>query len=221
MYLTEHTELTEKDVGFIFFRFLKKIKSTLYSSCPLSVHSVASVRNAFSSSLPRVARGFTLVELLVVISIIAILMGIILPMFFSAKERAREAKARAEVKALETAFKAYLDTYKVWPNGFVDGEIKDNIFKTLCGENVGAAPGMNPQKVAFYEFSSTNTAAAYDPWSNPSDASMMKAYRVLFDKNYDNKIDAQPDVFRPVVVYSPGKDRQDNSGGGDDVASWK
>ena len=180
---------------------------------------LACMRNNISPAKPNIG-AFTLVELLVVISIIAILMGIILPMFYAAKEKAREARARMEVKALETAFKAYLDTYKVWPDGFVDGEIKDNIFKTLCGENVGA-PGMNPQRVAFYEFASTNISAAYDPWSNPADPSKMKAYWVLFDKNYDNKIDSQPDVFRPVVVYSLGKDRQDDSGGGDDVASWK
>ena len=171
------------------------------------------VRMKNTKNTSQVARAFTLIELLVVISIIAILAGMVVPMFYSAKERAREAKARIEVKALETAFKSYLDTYKVWPAGFADGEIKDNLFKTLRGENIS---DMNKQQIAFYEFESTNNSIAYDPWSNPSEA-----YRVKFDLDYDNKIDALSDVYRCVVVYSVGTNRADDSGDVDDVASWK
>ncbi|MDO9541214.1 MAG: type II secretion system protein [Kiritimatiellia bacterium] len=173
-----------------------------------------------SASVP-FRRGFTLLELLVVIAIIAILTGMIIPTFYYAKQRAREAKARVTVKQLETAFKAYLDTYKVWPSVFADGEIAADIFRVLRGEYVADA---NKDKIAFYEFeSSTNSAitAAYDSWSNPNDSSTWKPYKVMFDMNYDNKIDANQDIYRSVVVYSVGEDRNDNNGGGDDVASWK
>ena len=177
-------------------------------------------------------RGFTLIELLVVISIIAILAGMVMPTFYYAKKRAKESKARVAVKALETAFKAYLDTYKVWPGGIVEGtayEIKDDgnpvkFFSILRGNDAD----WNQQGIAFFEFESTTNYpvtyqnTALDPWSNPSDSSSFKAYRVMFDKDYDNKVTiGGQEVYRPVVVWSVGEDRNDDSGGGDDVASWK
>lgn len=163
--------------------------------------------------------AFTLIELLVVISIIAILAGITVPTFFTAKTRASEAKARTTVKNLEIAFKAYLDTYKVWPDTWHDGEITGDIYRALRGENA--------QGIAFFEFESfTNLLmdpeTAYDPWSNPRDSGTHRAYQVKFDKDYDNKISiGGKDVYRCVAVWSVGYDRQDNLGGGDDLASWR
>ena len=182
--------------------------------------------------LPRQRRGFTLLELLVVISIIAILAGMVMPIFFSAKERAREAKAKVAVKALETAFKSYLDTYKVWPSVFVGGgEIKGDIFKVLRGD-ISAA---NKDGIPFFEFENyTNSAVmdpttAYDPWANPdpsisSSERAKHVYRVKFDEDYNNIISVGgQDVYRSVVVWSPGGKQFDveESGGGDDVASWR
>ena len=172
----------------------------------------------------QVAMAFTLVELLVVISIIAILAGMVMPMFYSSKEQARQAKAKQAVMSLETALKSYLDTYKVWPAGFADGPIEGDLFKVLRGENPG---GYNSQLIQFYEFGSTNSTEtkAYDPWADPSLASAERdkhVYQVKFDKDYDNKITVGvQDVYRCVVVWSPGKLGVDDSGGNDDMASWK
>lgn len=169
-------------------------------------------------------KGFTLVELLVVISIIAILLGILLPNYFRVKENARVVMAVAGTKGLETAFKSYLDMYRVWPTAWADGPINDNIFKALRGDK---DPTFNPQGIAFYEFASytayplMDQTTAWDSWSNPSTNISWRAYRVMFDKNYDNKIDALPSVYRSVVVYSEGENRQDEQGDGDDIASWK
>jgi len=206
-----------------------KMKKTCHeTSAFATLRSKPSLRSTSSLQPSAFPHAFTLIELLVVISIIAILAGMVMPMFYSAKERAREAKAQVAVKALETAFKSYLDTYKVWPDGFpdVDSEISDDIFRTLRGENPGVGAGYNPQGIAFYEFGSTNSTEtkAYDPWANPSDpARDTHVYRVMFDKNYDNVIDLGGGnlVYRSVVVWSPGKGGVNDSGGGDDVASWK
>lgn len=53
--------------------------------------------------------GFTLIELLVVIAIIAILAGILFPVFASAKERGRQAKCLSNLKQLTGAFLMYVD----------------------------------------------------------------------------------------------------------------
>jgi len=153
-------------------------------------------------------RAFTLVELLVVISILALLMGIIVPSYFSIREKAKYTKAKVTAKNLETAFRAYLDHYHVWPGKLADGnttyEIKDDIFKLLQGK---VDDDNNKDGIQFYEFESTNTAAgALDPWSEPSDSTTWKTYRVRVDRNYDNKID---DLYRTVIVWSVGTNRTD------------
>jgi prepilin-type N-terminal cleavage/methylation domain-containing protein/prepilin-type processing-associated H-X9-DG protein len=54
-------------------------------------------------------RGFTLVELLVVISVIALLMGILVPAAGKAKNIAKRTVCQSNLKQIGVAFRAYLD----------------------------------------------------------------------------------------------------------------
>jgi general secretion pathway protein G len=57
-------------------------------------------------------RGFTLIELMVVIVILGILAGLIIPRIMSRPEEARRSKARLQIESLETALKLYkLDNF--------------------------------------------------------------------------------------------------------------
>ena len=52
-------------------------------------------------------KAFTLIEMLVVVGIIAILMALMFPVIYAAKEQGKKARARAEIKQIETAWKAF------------------------------------------------------------------------------------------------------------------
>ncbi len=56
-----------------------------------------------------IKKGFTLIELLVVIAIIAILAGILFPVFAQAREKARQTSCLSNLKQLSTAIVMYVD----------------------------------------------------------------------------------------------------------------
>ena len=60
---------------------------------------------------PRRAFGFTLIEILVVISIIAILAAILFPAFARARENARRASCQSNLKQIGLGFTQYLQDY--------------------------------------------------------------------------------------------------------------
>ncbi|MFZ2653504.1 MAG: type II secretion system protein [Victivallales bacterium] len=62
-------------------------------------------------------KSFTIVELLVVISIIAILAGLLLPAISGVRNKAKKTKAKAQCNAIAMAIKSYESTYGLLPWG--------------------------------------------------------------------------------------------------------
>jgi general secretion pathway protein G len=70
------------------------------------IRSLASPVHA-SAARSRRARGFTLIEILVVVTILAILAGLVVPQLMSYPEEARATRARQDLQALRTALDLY------------------------------------------------------------------------------------------------------------------
>ncbi len=168
--------------------------------------------------------GFTLVEMLTVITIIAILIGLLFPVIGAVKDTARKAQAKNDVTQLVTAVKAYYTEYGKYPGGLSDdGQVA---MTTLIPILEGTNTTENPREIVFFEgkLDTSEQGGRYgiqesdrdflDPWSN--------TYILYVDGNYDNTIsnpiDIGPDSIRTgVIAYSTGKDDVD---GDDDITSW-
>ena len=87
-------------------------------------------------------RGFTLVELLMVVGIIAILIMLLLPAVQSAREVARRTQCENNLRQLGIAVGNYASTHRVFPPGVVN--VKGPIFNLPQGYQVGWAVQILP-----------------------------------------------------------------------------
>ncbi len=183
-------------------------------------------------------RGFTLVELLVVITIIALLAGLLLPVIIGAIGKAEKAKAQAEVNALATAIEQYQIEYSKYP-GQSTGSSGDhqygaseyrNLVDTLRGTNISWGGGYaNPRGHVFLSVDEKSIVASNasgtasvgmwsDPWGN--------RYEAIADWNFDNKIDnpladGARISGRGVAVWSRGPKGIATAGDPTHIRSWK
>jgi prepilin-type N-terminal cleavage/methylation domain-containing protein len=162
--------------------------------------------------------GFTLVELLVVISIVGLLAGLMSVAIPKAMEGGKKAKAKGELNAIVAAVKAYKQEYGRWPGSSTatsDISFQDANSKSLLSALSGTSNALveNPKSVRFLEGASTD-GTMEDPWGIQ--------YFVILDADESNSITYQgKQISISVLAVSFGKDKKQDAtpGSGDDVFS--
>ena len=194
---------------------------------------------------PRSTSGFTLVELLTVIAIIAVLMGILFPTIGAAIEGAKKTQAKNDSLQLVNAIKGYYTEYGKYPTAAAaDTTVSDADMIILLKElrvPAGYTPTMNPRKINFLEVSDAknlnqaetkqksgiSTSGKWlDPWGT--------VYKVRIDADYDNQMThpytsnaGATTLSTGVIAWSIGRDGQGGaadksaSTSKDDVISWQ
>ena len=192
----------------------------------------------FSANVAR-SPGFTLTELLVVISIIGLLAGLSAVAIPRAMEAGKKAKAKAELTSLVAAVKAYRQEYGRYP---INATLADNEFSSwygpptnengskelvriLSGENlVLGGVEMNPKGVRFLEGAAPD-GTFRDSWGNQ--------YCVKMDTDESGALEYYAsggqgeNIKMAVIGVSLGKDKTQNDPDRrqtrtcDDVFSWR
>ena len=117
------------------------------------------------SGLRKQTAGFTLLELLIVIFIIAILFAIIMPSVFALKQKARIRQASTETKAVATAIRGYHTEYGEWPVSPSTGGVWSNNNYIVLAYLTGEVKIGNPKNINFME--TTNVTAAAGALRDP------------------------------------------------------
>lgn len=102
------------------------------------------------------SRGFTLVELLVVIAVIGVILGLAVPNFFAARERARDAQRKSDLSQIQKAFELYKGDQAVeqYPAGAVYSGIN-------CGQTWPASGNVYMKKFPCDPSNPTTTKYVY------------------------------------------------------------
>ncbi|MBI4846414.1 MAG: type II secretion system protein GspG [Candidatus Omnitrophica bacterium] len=145
--------------------------------------------------------GFTLMEILIVIAVLAVLMKLISSGGIAAQKKSRIYQAKTMIASLETALAIYHVDFGAHP---VSGN--QNLVNLLAdAATYSASDDWHGPYIAFKEkdlSASIPNAVLRDPWGKD------------FHYNYN------PGSIPEYKIWSDGPDKQDDNGLDDDIISW-
>lgn len=155
-------------------------------------------------------RAFTLIELLVVMAVIAVLMGVMFPIYGSVQESARRVKAKNDVVQLASAVNAYYTEYGKYPiappaAGQPATEVSfmtnnSDLLYTLRAipEGANANNELNPRQIVFIQVPDVKDKDRprdgihegnwYDPWGPQPNKPESGIYHVRIDGSYAGQV---------------------------------
>ncbi len=109
----------------------------------------------------RQERGFTLLEVLIVVAIIIIIAGIALPRFLGVAEQGKEARARGDLRVLQTATESYILNANALPAG---GTTLETATPQIVSDFTQFVDPFSPTKASYTYAKSTGTTKKLYAW---------------------------------------------------------
>jgi prepilin-type N-terminal cleavage/methylation domain-containing protein len=192
-------------------------------------------------------RGFSLMELMIVITIIAILSGIVLPAGHQVQQNMKKVTAQKTCTELRTSLMSYFSEYKRFPpfpggSASDDVEVATDMSSPVIGTLLGVDPTFNRRAIQFFSSRSAKGKGKPGLWKDSGGVELLdpflsgsggdsNPYYIKIDSNYDNtlkvpareKTDSdEEEIYTNVAVWCLGVDgkKGSDSGKSDDITAY-